>query len=127
MRRSRRRPPWRAQSLAFYLGLPGNSGYKSGISGLGVPETPDERPEIPDIVSGESGVKPGVSGGWFLIFFIISAKTCRLPNKSKKNGKNTKLVWLDWLRLYLQGKNVCSCEMSFLPIVEFKWCLDSFN
>ena len=77
-------------------------------------------------MSGESGVKPGVSGGWFLIF-IISVKTCRLPNKSRKNGKNTKLVLLDWLRLYLQEKNVCSCEMSFLPIVEFKWCLDSFN
>ena len=55
VRRSRRRPPWRAQSLAFCLGLPGNSRYKSGISGLGVLETLDERPEIPDIVSGELG------------------------------------------------------------------------
>jgi len=71
VRRLRRRPPWRAQSLAFYLGLPGNSGYKSGISGLGVPETPDERPEIPDIVSGESGVKPGVSGGCFIFLFVL--------------------------------------------------------
>ena len=63
--------------------------------------------------------------GFFI--FIISAKIYRLPNKSRKNDKNTKLVWLDCLRLYLQGKNVCSGEMSFLPIVEFKWCLDSFN
>jgi hypothetical protein len=58
--------------LAFCLGLPRNSGYKSGISGLGVPETPDERPEIPDIVSGESGVKPEVSGGCFFYFYYFS-------------------------------------------------------
>ena len=114
------------REVGYCLGIPGNSGYTSGFSGLGIPETPDNYSETPDIVSGESGVKPGVSGGWFFIF-IISAKTCRLPNKSRKNDKNTKLVLLDWLRLYLQEKNVCSCEMSFLPIVEFNWCLDSFN
>ena len=78
MRRSRRRPPWRAQSLAFYLGFPGNSGYKSGISGLGVPETPDERPEIPDIVSGESGVKPGVSGGCFIFYFYYFSENLQV-------------------------------------------------
>ena len=77
--------------VGYCLGIPGNSGYTSGFSGLGIPETPDNYPETPDIVSGESGVKPGVSGGW-------------LPNKSRKNDKNTKLVLLDWLRLYLKRK-----------------------
>ena len=57
--------------------------------------------------------------------FIVSAKTYRLPNKSRKNGKNTKLVLLDWLRLYLQEKNIYSCEVFFLPLLEFKSCLDS--
>ena len=57
-------------------------------------------------------VRPVVALGGFLIF-IVSAKTCRLHNKLRKNGKNTKLVWLDWLYLYLQGKNIYSCKVSF--------------
>ena len=68
-------------------------------------------------------VRPIVVLGDFLVF-IVSAKTCRLHNKSRKNDKNTKLVWLDWLHLYLQGKNVYSCEVFFSPLLEFKFYLD---
>jgi len=90
--RARHHSPWVCE-VGYCLGIPGNSGYTSGFSGLGIPETPDNYPETPDIMSGESGVKPGVSGDWFFIF-IISAKTCRLPNKSRKNDKNTKFTVL---------------------------------
>jgi len=54
------------------LGIPGNSGYTSGFSRQGILETPDNYPETPDIVSGESGVKPRVSGGWFFYFYYFS-------------------------------------------------------
>ena len=49
--------------------------------------------------------------------FIISAKICRLSNKSRKNGKNAKLVLLGWLHLYLHGKNIYSCQVSFFTLV----------
>jgi len=62
VRRACRHSPW-VREVGYCLGIPGNSGYMSGFSGLGIPETPDNYPETPDIVSGESGVKPGVSGG----------------------------------------------------------------
>ena len=61
-------------------------------------------------------VRPIVVLGDFLVF-IVSAKTCRLHNKSRKNDKNTKLVWLDWLYLYLQGKHIYSCKVSFFTLV----------
>ena len=45
-----------------------------------------------------------------------------LHNNSRKNPKNTKLVLFECLDLSLHGKNINSCEMTFLPPIKFRLC-----
>jgi len=50
-----------------------------------------------------------------------------LPSKLRKNRKNTKSVSLECLDLNLQGKNVNSCEMTFLLLLNLGCVLGLFN
>jgi hypothetical protein len=54
--------------------------------------------------------------------FYSFVETCRLHNNSRKNPKNTKLVLFECLDLNLQGKNINSCEMTFLPPLKIRLC-----
>ena len=75
--------------------------------------------------AGPGSVITGLVGGFPA--FIHLTKTCRLPSKLRKNPKNTKSVSLECLDLNLQGKNVNSCEMNFLLLLNLGCVLGLFN
>ena len=73
-------------------------------------------------------VRTGLTGcynrsDWWGCPFIHLAKICRLPNKLRKNPKNTRSVLFECLGLNLQGKNIICCEMILLVTIKNLSCV----